>query len=91
MNKFGIFSFLNSFLEFYKNNNANKGEENAEEKKEKKQTSTDFSSIVNNIFNANKEKKEAEPVPTIPLQKGMINVMNNPEKIVKRILEKNKK
>ena len=86
MNKFGIFSLLNSFLEFYKKNNVNKGEE--------KETKQDFSSILNNFLGSNKESKSTPPPvnnSAMPLQRDMLNVMASHDEIVKKVLEKEKK
>ncbi len=92
MNKFGIFSLLNSFLNSYINNSNKKDGESTENKENIFNT---FSKLFNEKSKENlKPPTPQEPTPPpayMPLQKDMLSVMATHDEIVKKVLEKEKK
>lgn len=88
MDKFGIFSVLNSFFNFYEKNKGDfeqfKSGKTASEKENSSQTST------TSPPNANASKTNEKVITAnAPLQQGMIKTMCSHDEFVKRVQNRN--
>lgn len=85
MDKFGIFSLLNSLLNTNKPSSDNGGELN--------KTTSDTSAVISNLLGSLTKPKESTPkninTPPFPLQQNMLGTMNSHDEFVKRVLQKN--
>lgn len=84
MDKFGIFSVLNSFLNGYDKNN--RPESEAAER-----NFTDSKPPQNQTAVKSDDAKQPQKRVSPPLQSSMLNVLNSHDAFIKRVRDKNRK
>lgn len=99
MDKFGIFKLLNSFFDFYKNENAQPSASAADKTNPSDAARTERPNLLEGLFKgfnnaqpaqSNPPCKEKTPVPA-PLQASMLNTIHSHDAFINRVKSGGKK